>query len=417
MAKIQTKEVAVIDFEKFSVAQLPELQGKKEEIKGIIEANPVVDVVDNSTYELAKKSRTAVKTLRTGLEKEQKDVKKKIKEHVLDVVDAEYDMLVLGVRNQEIIRQEPITAWEDKKEQERLEKVRLEELRVKQIKEAIQNFKDTLIDNVNDLIFEGVSGFNEMFERYSSEFDRSKLAEFEVLFDDALLVIRQLADSKIKTLTEQEEIRLEQIRLAEERKKQEEEAKKIAEAQRVEREKFEAEQKAIAEKQRIAKEQFEKEKTEFEAKQKKAKIDDRNKNLKALNVDLASLLPVIGISKHSLFVNALNNFPDDAYEIELKEFLEFIKPKEEVLEVDEIAQESKLTEGFSSKEQIRVHDEEDVHEVAAAKPIEKQSVFDVSKIENQIWNNIYDEWNLVSDKYPDAFEYLKEFYHSPKKKD
>ena len=87
MAKAQKQELAVIDFTQFSVAQLPELKGKKEEIASIIEANPIVEIVDNATYESAKKSRTAVKTLRTGLEKEQKDVKKKIKEHVLDVVD------------------------------------------------------------------------------------------------------------------------------------------------------------------------------------------------------------------------------------------------------------------------------------------------------------------------------------------
>jgi hypothetical protein len=39
----------------------PELQGKKEEIKSVIESNPVVVVIDNETYESAKKSRTAVK--------------------------------------------------------------------------------------------------------------------------------------------------------------------------------------------------------------------------------------------------------------------------------------------------------------------------------------------------------------------
>ena len=113
MAK-QTKEIAVIDFEKFSVAQLPELKGKKEEIKSIIEANPIVEIVDNGTYELAKKSRTAVRSLRTSLEGEQKTVKKKIKEHVLDVVDKEYDTIVLGVKSAEKERQDPIDVWEEK---------------------------------------------------------------------------------------------------------------------------------------------------------------------------------------------------------------------------------------------------------------------------------------------------------------
>jgi hypothetical protein len=112
MAKQEKQELAVIDFEKFSIAQLPELQGKKEEIASVIKANPIVEIVDNSTYELAKKSRTAVKTLRTGLEKEQKDVKKKIKEFVLDVVDGEYSNLVTDVKSAEKQRQDPIDVWE-----------------------------------------------------------------------------------------------------------------------------------------------------------------------------------------------------------------------------------------------------------------------------------------------------------------
>jgi hypothetical protein len=72
MATTKKQELAVIDFTQFSVAQLPELKGKKEEIASIIEANPIVEIVDNATYESAKKSRTAVKTLRTSLRKNRK---------------------------------------------------------------------------------------------------------------------------------------------------------------------------------------------------------------------------------------------------------------------------------------------------------------------------------------------------------
>lgn len=55
MATTKKQELAVIDFTQFSVAQLPELKGKKEEIASIIEANPIVEIVDNATYESAKK--------------------------------------------------------------------------------------------------------------------------------------------------------------------------------------------------------------------------------------------------------------------------------------------------------------------------------------------------------------------------
>ena len=94
----KNNEIQIFEIEKFSIAQLPELQGKKEEIKTIIDANPIVEIIDNETYEQAKKSRTAVRTLRTGIEREQKDVKKKIKDTILDAVDTEYDTLVSGIK-------------------------------------------------------------------------------------------------------------------------------------------------------------------------------------------------------------------------------------------------------------------------------------------------------------------------------
>lgn len=332
MAKEQKTELAVIDFTKFSVAQLPELKGKKEEIASIIKTNPIVEIVDNATYESAKKSRTAVKTLRTGLEKEQKDVKKKIKEHVLDIVDKEYDTLVLGVKSAEQSRQEPITAWEEKKEQERQEKARLEQERIDGIKSTISLFKKGWEIKISELTFEGIDTLIEDLNITDSEFDRVSLQEFEVLFDDAISSLRNVLDIKIHTLHEQEKIRIDNLVIEEKNsenrkiqswqntwntnisslvfdditdvKKSFRQSKLAdlkhysaeyeeiysstekrlhsqiefiskAEEQRIAKEKFDKEQAEIAEKNRIAQEKFLKEKQEFEEKQANAKFQER----------------------------------------------------------------------------------------------------------------------------------------------
>jgi len=215
MAKAQKQELAVIDFTQFSVAQLPELKGKKEEIASIIEANPIVEIVDNATYESAKKSRTAVKTLRTGLEKEQKDVKKKIKEHVLDVVDREYDTLVLGVKTAEQSRQEPIDVWEEKKEQERQEKARLEQERIDGIKAKIKFFSDSWTENINNLKFSEIAEVSKLFGSVVDLFDKKSLEEFDVLFDREASNLAQLMQNKISTLQEQEQIRIDNLLIQE----------------------------------------------------------------------------------------------------------------------------------------------------------------------------------------------------------
>jgi len=229
MAKAQKQELAVIDFTQFSVAQLPELQGKKEEIASIIEANPIVEIVDNATYESAKKSRTAVRTLRTSLESEQKTVKKKIKEHVLDVVDKEYDILILGVKASEQSRQEPIDVWEEKKEQERQEKARLEQERIDGIKAKINEFKRNWESKIFELVFNNCQSLKEDLAITENEFDRVSLAEFDILFDREVSYLKDLLNSKIQTLTEQEQIRIDNLLIQEKNAEQ----SRIQEWQRV----------------------------------------------------------------------------------------------------------------------------------------------------------------------------------------
>lgn len=328
MAKTQKQELAVIDFTQFSVAQLPELKGKKEEIKLVIEANPIVEIVDNATFESAKKSRTAVRTLRTSLESEQKTVKKRIKENVLDVVDKEYDTLVLDVKTAEQSRQEPIDAWETKKENERKEKERLEQARIDDIKTRISDYVASWKEAFGFLVFANIKDVSDDFRESNNTFDKTLLQEFNVLFDREISTLAELLDSKISTLKEQEQIRVDNLLLdeknAEDRLIQEwqrtwnvnidslmftditdvkstfaksklvdlkhytsgyeeiyiSSEKRLnshielisrAEQQRIAQEKFIKEQAEIAENNRIAQEKFQKEKKEFEDKQAEAK--------------------------------------------------------------------------------------------------------------------------------------------------
>jgi colicin import membrane protein len=493
MAKTQKQEIVVIDFTKFSVAQLPELQGKKEEIASIIEANPIVEIIDNPTYELAKKSRTSVKTLRTGLQKEQTDVRKRIKEHVLDVVDAEYDTLVLGVKSAEQSRQEPITIWEDKKEQERLEKARLEELRVKQIKEAIQTFKDAWIENVDRLLYEGADNFFNFFEEYLTKFKRSQLAEFEVLFDDAISVIRQLAEFKIKTLREQEQIRVDNLMIKEKNADNTkisnfshewnsnidslktfdiEDVKEAFKRDKIMglkhfqsnfdevytalekrlnsqiefisfQERQRLEQAEIAENNRIAQEKFLAEKKEFEEKQAKQDAEIKKQQNEQFEVR-KNRLAEIGFK----WIGHIQDFVNSELELDLdgdtianadasnfekillnaKKLVEDAKKQKEIAEKQEVVFEDVSQElnhvdprdilplGVADKigdfidnnsfvSNVFNDQEEDVHEVATEKPIQKETT----------WAIIYLKW-LGIGQDQDFFDWLSENYNVPTKK-
>lgn len=418
MAK-QKKEVAVINFEEFSIAQLPELNGKKEEIKSVIDANPIIEVIDNSSYELAKKSRTAVKTLRTSLEKEKKEVNDRIKKNVLEVVTNEYDSLIADVKNDENARQEQVTSWEDKKEQERLEKARLEEERVSGIKKRIDAFRQNWEDLISQLWFEGIKDCENNFKSMVDDFDRTSLQEFEVLFDDSVKYLTESLNSRIKTLTEQEEIRITQIELAKEKERQRLEAEKLAEEQaerlRLMQEEFNAEQ----EKQRIAKEQFEKEKAEFEAKQAEAKYQDRVKRLTDLGLVYNEEAKGYGLTEkaENLFFDwQIMGFDDNNFETSFDWFKEKIAEAKEPA-IEYVDPRSVLPLGTTDKvEEIANNDAfVETHEIA--KPKEEIQEVDFEESFRDIYSYFeretgYDEYNST-----ELFiEWLEENYKTPEKK-
>lgn len=461
MAKAQEQKLAVIDFTQFSVAQLPELQGKKEEIASIIKANPIVEIVDNATYESAKKSRTAVKTLRTGLEKEQKDVKKKIKEHVLDVVDREYDTLVLGVKTAEQSRQEPIDVWEEKKEKERQEKARLEQERIDGIKAKIKHFSDSWIENINNLKFSEITEISGLFGSVVDLFDKKSLEEFDVLFDREVSNLAQLMQNKISTLQEQEQIRIDNLLIQEKNAEQ----SRIQEWQRVwnanidslsfsdiadvksvlvkskladlkhyvsgyEEIYFSTEKRlnsqiefvSKAEEQRIAQEKLEQDKKKFEEQQAEAKFQERKKFL----VDESYweiYLTVECAEKEDVAKSKLLFYNDSEFENFKLAVLKANAPIEEdivvtIQKIEEIANEQeenyKQLEGSSTPNELQglLTNAEEIQEV---EPIS----FDLPKAET--WKNIYslfsDQTLLKKDlSIKDAFDWLEENYNVPSKK-
>ncbi len=200
-------EVAIFDVKKFSIAQLPELQNKKEEIAAIIEANPIVEIVDTETYEQAKKSRTAVKTLRTGTEKEQAEVKKNVKIMVMEAIDQEYNSIVTDIKSEEKKRQDIVTAYEDKKQAEKDEKDRKEKERIQTIKDTIDNYATEWKTAFNLMVFDTIEEVGANFLESYTDFDLTILEEFETLFPAKIQELTEYLSEKTISLTDAEKSR------------------------------------------------------------------------------------------------------------------------------------------------------------------------------------------------------------------
>jgi len=463
MAKTQKQELAVIDFTQFSVAQLPELKGKKEEIASVIEANPIVEIVDNATYESAKKSRTAVRTLRTSLESEQKTVKKRIKENVLDVVDKEYDTLVLGVKSAEQSRQSPIDAWETKKEQEKQEKAFAEQQRIDGIKTKISDYVASWKEAFSFMVFGSIKEVYDNFHESNNTFNKTALQEFDVLFDREISTLTELLDSKISTLKEQEQIRVDNLLIQE---KNTENGRiqawqsdwngnidtlsfgdiadvktalaksKLANLKHYVsgyEEIFTSTEKRLnsqiefvskAEEQRIAQEKLDQEKKDFEEKQAEVKIQNRIKQLTDLGLvyDSENLGYKIPEEDGNLFFDwQIMGFDDNNFTASFdwyKEKIDRLKNPIEAIEVvSEEVVEMPLLEETTFSEIIPQISEVGRAEYVKDEKISAQAVDETQEIEfEETWDSIREDFRSKWTDYDSLFEYLKQEYNVPTKK-
>lgn len=206
-----------LDLDNIKIDTLAEIQGKKEALNALVKANPYIEIKDNATYEQAKKNRTTLRTGRTDTEKEAKAILDKIKTNLTDPVKKIYSEFVELVKPAEDKQQEEIKRYEDVKEQEKQEKARLEEERKQNHINNINKFYDAEKAKVDNLdyaasleyevkaVYEGLPVPEGFFEEYQTMFE----AKVETLK-------MHLIDRK-RTLQQQEDIRLENDRLAAER--------------------------------------------------------------------------------------------------------------------------------------------------------------------------------------------------------
>ena len=454
------KQSNLIKLDEFNIQQLPELQNKKQEVAEKLNEFKYVEIVDNSTYEEAKKSRTGARTLRTSLQKEQKDVEKKIKDHILVPVKTAYEEIIDSVLPIENKQQEEVSRWEEIKEQERQEKARLEQERVDRIKKSIGSFREYWEDVISKLTFGEIEPTKDKYSVVVSEFDRNSLEEFEILFTDSVKYLDGVFASRVELLTKEEELRLERERLAEIQAEQNRinaikskidsweknwmyvintlEFKNISVAKTdfetqsaLDCQEFQSEyatkrnqiqellsakvsQLEEQENQRIERENFLKEKAEFEQKQLKARTESRIKQLTDLGISEDVIFDELGSGKWRNNKNLAESLPDDVWE----EHLEWVKnqielrnkPKEETIKADGYYTSEETPQQFTTKDFDFNKEYQEAFESLLTQEVDFEETWD------SIFNDI-ENWNELVIPYCDIVKkYLVDNYNVPTKK-
>ncbi|WP_347216651.1 hypothetical protein [Chryseobacterium sp.] len=264
----------LLKIENLKASNLPELQGMREKQLQTIKDNPYVEIVDNKSYDDAKRARTALVTARTEIQNQDKLIASKIQEFRKSVSTVSEELISI-TRPHEEKQQQEVKRWEKVKEEERQERLRQEEERKNNIRNSISCIIDEAYMKINKCSFETIDSLKVDFEEGLYKTELSQFEEFELDFNEKLIQLKNAFSSKIKTLEEVEAQRLEKIRLEAESKKLEEEKAKLeaerkAEEERLKKIKDEQEASLNAEREKLAKEKARQE-AELKAKEDEAR--------------------------------------------------------------------------------------------------------------------------------------------------
>lgn len=241
---------------------IPEYKGALEKQKELVESNPFIAIEDSPTYEEAKKSRTALRKGRYELQNGEKAIASKLKEF-RDFVKEETKILIDITLPYEEKQQKEIDRYEAQKKAEKEEAARIERERIEAHKNTIINFREQYLSKIKVANLETIKGLDS--EINAAHFDVEEFQDDLAAVKDSLL---ESYNEKFAQLKEAEEVRLERERLLEEKKKLNEQRKAQEEEARKQKEKLEEERKAQEQKALEEKKEIDAEKAELE-KQKK----------------------------------------------------------------------------------------------------------------------------------------------------
>jgi hypothetical protein len=248
------------NLETIEVSMLPELQGWKEKQEAIVTENPFVSIIDNKTYEEAKKARTTLVSARTTIEKQDKLIASKLKDVRTKAGNFSLELVNITLPHEEK-QQEEVRRYEAVKEAERVTKEKAEKERKDAIESKIERFyqdSKLMIENMN---FQSIEVFKTNFQSNLDKTDVTQFEEFELQFASKVQLLKQQLEDKITILTDKENQRIEAEKLAKEKADFEAEKEAKAKADKAIEDKRIADQKVIDdENQRKANELAEKEK-------------------------------------------------------------------------------------------------------------------------------------------------------------
>lgn len=196
-------------------SQLIDVTSWREKQERLLEENPFFEIVDNKTYEAGKKHRTNIVKGRTELQNQDKLVASTFAT-IRKEVGSETAVLIEITQPLEDKWQKAVKDWEDRKEREKQAAKEAEELRIKTIKDKIDEIESACHEIIQKMVFSEIDfSKTKLFAFFTIDFD---FEEYDILFEQVKSRVESALEIKVKSLTDSENQRLENIRLEEQNK-------------------------------------------------------------------------------------------------------------------------------------------------------------------------------------------------------
>ena len=184
MQKDVTENQELSELKSIQENQLVKFDEWEKKQKEIVASNPFIEVVDSDTHKEAKKRRTALKTARTDVEKQDRtigsvfsSIRKRIKEKSSLLVDI--------VSPHEKKQQEEVEKYEKVLADKKAEKARKEQERIDGHTSKIESLKEFILQKNNELTCENHSDINKEIEVEIDKYDALDFEEYQVVYDNA----------------------------------------------------------------------------------------------------------------------------------------------------------------------------------------------------------------------------------------
>ena len=158
-------QIEIIKFNLYETVGYKEAKATQEKL---VAENPFVLIIDTATYANAKKSRTALLTGRTSLEKQEKIINQNLT-RIKKYVSEETLKLIEITKPSEDTQQTEVKRYEAEQARIKLEKEQAEAKRIKDISDIISTFKEDSILAIDNATYESIDNVSKEISEF--EFD------------------------------------------------------------------------------------------------------------------------------------------------------------------------------------------------------------------------------------------------------